>query len=126
MPGVVYAPEADLRRYIDGGALTHETMDQAFSASFAQHAERTALSGSEGSLSYGQLQEMSDRLAGAFIHMGFAPLDRVIFQIGNCNELVIGFIACLKAGLIPICTLAASAGSRSGESNSSQPAISAA
>ncbi|WP_408596735.1 AMP-binding protein [Limnohabitans sp.] len=107
MPGVVYAPEADLRRYVDGGALTHETMDQAFSASFTQHAKRTALSGSEGSLSYGQLQEMTDRLAGAFIQMGLAPLDRVIFQIGNCNELVVGFIACLKAGLIPICTLAA-------------------
>lgn len=107
MPGVVYAPEADLRRYVDGGALTHETMDQAFSASFEQHAQRMALMGSEGSLSYAQLHEMTDRLAGAFIEMGFAPLDRVIFQIGNCNELVVGFIACLKAGLIPICTLAA-------------------
>ncbi len=107
MPGVVYAPQADLRRYVDAGALTHETMDQAFSASFDQHAKRTALSGSEGSVSYAQLQEMTDRLAGAFIQMGFAPLDRVIFQIGNCNELVVGFIACLKAGLIPICTLAA-------------------
>ena len=107
MPGVVYAPEDDLRRYVDDGALTHETMDQAFSASFVQHAERTALTGSEGSLSYAQLHEMTDRLAGAFIQMGFEPLDRVIFQIGNCNELVVGFIACLKAGLIPICTLAA-------------------
>ena len=31
----------------------------------------------------------------------------MVFQIGNCNELVIGFVACLKAGLIPVCTLAA-------------------
>ena len=43
----------------------------------------------------------------ALLELGLQPLDRVIFQIGNCNELLFGFIACLKAGLIPICTLAA-------------------
>lgn len=107
MPGVVYAPPAELRRYVDAGALTQETMAQAFSASFDRHAGRVALTGSDGDLSYAALQEQTDRLAGAFIRLGLRPLDRVIFQIGNCNEVVVGFIACLKAGLIPVCTLAA-------------------
>jgi len=107
MPGVVYAPSADLKRYLDAGVLTRETMAEAFSASFRQHADRLALCGSEGEYSYGALDEITDRLAAAFLRLGLQPLDRVIFQIGNCNELVFGFIACLKAGLIPVCTLAA-------------------
>eukprot|EP01031_Cornospumella_fuschlensis_P008307 gene8307-10248_t len=97
MPGVVYAPPADLRRYLDAGALTRETMPQAFRASFAQHASRLALRGTEGEVTYRELDEITDRLGGAFLRMGLQPLDRVIFQLGNCNELVFGFIACLKA-----------------------------
>ncbi|HSV81282.1 MAG TPA: AMP-binding protein [Ramlibacter sp.] len=107
LPGVVYAPPDDLRRYVDAGLLSRETMADAFRASFAAHAERIALASSEAQYSYAQLDEASDRLAGAWLELGLRPLDRVVFQIGNCAELVLGFIACLKAGLIPICTLAA-------------------
>ena len=107
LPGVVYAPDAELRRYVDAGFLTQETMDQAFSASFRQHAAGIALTGTEGDITYAELDDTTDRLAGALIQLGLQPLDRVIFQIGNCNEIVLGFIACLKAGLIPVCTLAA-------------------
>ena len=107
MPGVVYAPPEDLRRYVETGALTRETMADAFRASFAANAERIALASVEGEISYAEQDEASDRLAGAWLELGLRPLDRVVFQLGNCAELVIGFIACLKAGLIPVCTLAA-------------------
>ncbi|MFC6284516.1 MULTISPECIES: AMP-binding protein [Polaromonas] len=107
LPGVVYAPPADLRRYLDAGVLTRETMPEAFRASFAQHASRLALRGSESEVTYAELDAITDRLGAAFLRMGLQPLDRVIFQLGNCNELVFGFIACLKAGLVPVCTLAA-------------------
>jgi 2,3-dihydroxybenzoate-AMP ligase len=107
LPGVVYAPPVDLMRYLDAGPLTRETMAEAFRASFVLHASRLALRGTEGEITYAELDEITDRLGAAFIRMGLQPLDRVVFQLGNCNELVFGFIACLKAGLIPVCTLAA-------------------
>ena len=44
-------------------------------------------------LTYAEPDEISDRLAAAFIRMGLHPLDRVIFRLGNCNELLYGFIA---------------------------------
>ena len=50
---------------------------------------------------------ISTRLAGALLVRGLAPLDRVIFQLGNSAELIFTFLACLKAGFIPVCTLAA-------------------
>ncbi|MES2973681.1 MAG: AMP-binding protein [Pseudomonadota bacterium] len=107
MAGVVYAPQADLKRYLDEGLLTRETMPAAFRASARRHAQRLALCGADGELTYAQLDETTDRLAAAFLQLGLKPLDRVIFQLANCNELVLGFIGCLKAGLIPVCTLAA-------------------
>ncbi len=107
LPGVVYAPPADLQRYVDAGVLKRETMAEAFTASFRLHAQRMALRGSEGEVTYAELDAITDRLGAAFLRMGLKPLDRVVFQLGNCNELVFGFIACLKAGLIPVCTLAA-------------------
>ncbi len=107
LPGVVYAPPADLRRYLDAGALTRETMPEAFRAACATHADRIALASVDGETTYAVLDEATERLAAALLALGLAPLDRVVFQLGNCSELVIGFLACLKAGLIPVCTLAA-------------------
>lgn len=107
MLGVVYAPASDLERYVKAGVLTQETLPQAFRSAFATYARSVALRGPDGLVTYEQLDAISERLGAAFIRMGLKPLDRVIFQIGNCNELIFGFFACLKAGLIPVCTLAA-------------------
>ena len=50
---------------------------------------------------------ITTRLAGALLAQGLAPLDRVVFQLGDSEQLIFAFLACLKAGLVPICTLAA-------------------
>ncbi|MGH6624987.1 MAG: AMP-binding protein [Burkholderiaceae bacterium] len=105
--GVVYPPADALARYVEAGALTYETLATALRASFGQHANRIALCGPAGDITYQQLDEITDRLAAAFLQLGLQPADRVIFQLGNSNELVFGLIACLKAALIPVCTLAA-------------------
>jgi non-ribosomal peptide synthetase component E (peptide arylation enzyme) len=107
MPGVVYPPAEALRRYAAAGVLTQETLAGALAESFARNADRLALAGPEGEYTYRALDEITDRLGAALLDLGLQPLDRVLFQISNCNELLFGFVACLKAGLIPICTLAA-------------------
>ncbi|WP_371319906.1 AMP-binding protein [Variovorax sp. dw_308] len=96
-----------MQRYLEAGALTHESLADGLRASFANHADRTALCGSAGDLTYRQLDDITDRFAAALLALGLRTLDRVIFQFANSNELVIGFVACLKAGLIPVATLAA-------------------
>ncbi|MEJ8859908.1 AMP-binding protein [Variovorax robiniae] len=105
--GVVYPPTDRLQGYLEAGALTRETLADGFRASFAEHADRTALCGSDGDLTYRQLDEVTDRFAAALLALGLRSPDRVVFQLANSNELVIGFVACLKAGLIPVATLAA-------------------
>ena len=105
MPGVVYAPAEQLRRDAEAGFIGHTTLAEAFMATHAAHAQRPALVGPEGVITHGELDGITDRVAAAFLDLGLNPLDRVVFQLPNCNELVIALLACFKAGLIPVCTL---------------------
>ncbi len=107
IPGVVYPPPEALKRYNAAGLLGHMTLAEAFMATHAAHAERPALVGPEGRFTHAQLDSITDRVAAAFLDLGLQPTDRVIFQLPNCNELIFALLGCFKAGLIPVCALAA-------------------
>ena len=107
MPGVVYQTPERLRAYVAAGVLTGETLVSAFRAAVKNHPDRTALSEVGWTSSYAEFDILTDKAAAAFLKLGLKPLDRVLFQLPNSKELMIAFIGCLKAGLIPICTLAA-------------------
>ena len=107
IPGVIYPPPARLREYIEAGELPTASLAEALTASFSEHAVRPALCSPQRQLTYAELDERTDRLAAALLRLGLQPLDRVLFQSGNCIELVEAIVACFKAGLIPVCTLIA-------------------
>ena len=107
LPGVRYPDEHRLRRYVDEGVLIGQALPDALRASCEAHADRPALVGPEGRLTYREFDERSARLGAALLKLGLRPLDRAIFQCGNSNELLVAFYACLKAGIIPICSLQA-------------------
>lgn len=107
MAGVVYPARADLERYVGEGVLGWETLPDAFRATAARRADHTALAGPQGRWTYRELDEQTDRLAAALLCSGMKPLERVMFQTGNNPQLLLVWLACLKAGLIPVCTLAA-------------------
>jgi non-ribosomal peptide synthetase component E (peptide arylation enzyme) len=107
LPGVIYPPADRLRKYVESGALSEQSLIEALIDSFDRHAANVALSTAERDISYSELQETTDRFAAALIRLGLEPLERVLFQVGNCTEFVFSFVGCLKAGLIPVCTLPA-------------------
>jgi non-ribosomal peptide synthetase component E (peptide arylation enzyme) len=106
IPGVIYPPTSRLTSYVESGELPRLTLAEALCDSFRQFADNIALYTSEGSMTYAELDNMTDRLAGALLARGLQPLDRVLFQSENCPKLVIAVVGCIKAGLIPVCTLA--------------------
>jgi 2,3-dihydroxybenzoate-AMP ligase len=107
IPGVVYPAQADLDRYVAEGALGFETLADGFREIAARYPEHVALLGPGLRMTYAELDSKSTRLGAALLAQGLEPLDRVVFQLGNSAQLVIMFLACAKAALIPICTLAA-------------------
>ncbi|NIC05332.1 AMP-binding protein [Billgrantia bachuensis] len=107
MAGVVYPTAADLERWHASGTITAETLADGFRAAARQHAERPAILWLDGQISYSELDATTDRVAQGLLQQGLKPLDRVIFQLSNKPETLIAFLACWKAGIIPICTLSA-------------------
>ena len=113
--GVVYMQDDILNYYVDEGLLGDQTLVDAFRAAVAHFPDRVAVSEIDELISYRTLDELTERAAAALLRLGLRPHDRVIFQIINSKELVIAFLACLKTGLIPICTLAAHRSSEIGQ-----------
>lgn len=107
IPGVVYPKQSELDRYLSEGALGYETLPDGLRSVVEQYPDNVALLGPNLRITYRELDELSTRLAGAFLQQGLQPLDPVVFQLRDSEQLIIAFFACLKAGLIPICTLAA-------------------
>jgi non-ribosomal peptide synthetase component E (peptide arylation enzyme) len=107
MPGVVYPPLDRLRQYVATGELPETTIVQALMESFNVNADRIALHTPEGKFTYRELDDITTRLAGALLQLGLQPLDRVLFQLNNCKEVIYAVVGCFKAGLIPVCTLSA-------------------
>lgn len=107
IPGVPYPSNKHLQKYIALGVLGKETLPGALRTAASVHGSRPAIISPEGKLSHQELDECTDRLAAALLRLGMKPLDRAVMHVGDSPELLIAFIALLKAGIIPICTLAA-------------------
>jgi non-ribosomal peptide synthetase component E (peptide arylation enzyme) len=107
LPGVVYQDPARLADYVAQGVLTAESLAGAFRSVARTHPDRIALSEPGWCCSYAELDALSDRCAMVLLRAGLARHDRVIFQLPNGRDLIIALLGCLKAELIPVCTLVA-------------------
>ena len=107
LPGVSYLPAAVVAYYAAEGVLGNETLTDALGEVAHRWPDRVALSEPGVTISHRELDAITDRVAAALHRLGLRPLERVLFQAVNSKELMYAFVGCLKAGLIPICTLAA-------------------
>lgn len=107
IPGVIYPPPERLRAYVAAGELPATGLVDALMTSFRVNANRFALHTTDGSLTYQELDDITTRFAGSLLALGLRPLDRVLFQLHNGREIIFAVLGCFKAGLIPVCTLAA-------------------
>jgi amino acid adenylation domain-containing protein len=62
--------------------------------------DKVALVTGRERLSYGDLDTLSDRLAGALSSRGVERGDRVVLFMENCREAAVGIFAALKAGAV--------------------------
>lgn len=64
--------------------------------------DSVAMIDAAGSLTYRQLNEQSDQLAGALRRRGLNAGDTAVVQLGNVNEFYVVFFALLKIGVVPV------------------------
>ena len=93
-------------KYRSAGYWIDRTISEVMDESFAKYASRTALITSGGrEFKYSELGNLATRLALHMINLGLKPYDRLILQMPNVAEVVITYLAALKAGVIPIMAL---------------------
>ncbi|SNT16094.1 (2,3-dihydroxybenzoyl)adenylate synthase [Rhodococcoides kyotonense] len=104
---LVSYPEDRAQRYRDSGAWSSEPTGRRFHDIAVRYPERMAVITVDGSMTYAELDRRTDAIAAGLIDMGFARLEPVLFQLTNRLETVLAWYGCIKAGLVPVATLAA-------------------
>ncbi len=105
LPGVTYANPALARRYFASGAWVDMTVGDALAATAARVPDAIAVIADDGTATFAELHDQSDRLAAALLETGLAPGERAIFQMGTTLHTVLALLACYKSGIIPVCAV---------------------
>ncbi|MDQ4118889.1 MAG: AMP-binding protein [Actinomycetota bacterium] len=114
-PNVVRYPADVVRAYRDAGLWGTRTIADELHAVALAHPDRDAVVALDGRLTFHELEERTDTLAVGLAGLGLVPGDPVLFQVTNRLGAVVAWYGVLKAGLVPVCTLAAHRGHEVGE-----------
>ncbi|MHB8695688.1 MAG: AMP-binding protein [Solirubrobacteraceae bacterium] len=82
------------------------TIAQEFRRVADAHPQRPALMTATETLSYAELDERTDRVAIGLRGLGLHPGERVLMQFTNTGWAVVVWYGLIKAGLVPVATLA--------------------
>jgi 2,3-dihydroxybenzoate-AMP ligase len=112
---LVRYPGGLARRYRRSGLWGTRTIADELRAVATAHPQREAVVALDGRMTYRELDESTDVLAAGLAGLGLAPGDPVLFQVTNRLGAILAWYGVLKAGLVPVCTLAAHRGREIGE-----------
>lgn len=103
--GVGYLDSERAKHYLESGAWMNTTVGDMLRQTARRLPDKPALITDAGSATFGELDNLTDRLAAALLDLGLRPADRMIFQMGNNIETALAVIACFKAGIVPVCAI---------------------
>ncbi|TNC29196.1 (2,3-dihydroxybenzoyl)adenylate synthase [Amycolatopsis alkalitolerans] len=104
---LVSVPAERAARYRATGEWSDAPTSRRLHEVATRFPRRPAVITAEGELSYADLDARTDQIAAGLIDLGFRRLDPVLFQVTNRMATVLAWYGCLKAGLVPVATLAA-------------------
>ncbi len=100
-------PADSVQRYRTAGTWGVRTISEEFHAVAERFPARDAVVGIDGRLTYAELDRRTDQLAVGLHRIGLRPGDPVLFQVSNRLHTIVAWYGVLKAGLVPVATLAA-------------------
>jgi 2,3-dihydroxybenzoate-AMP ligase len=103
--GVVYRSPDFAREQLDRGYWINSTIGESLRAAARAVPGKIALIDPEQTVRFSELDSQSESVAASLLQLGMLPGDRAIFQIGTISAFFTAFYGCMKAGVIPVCTL---------------------
>jgi 2,3-dihydroxybenzoate-AMP ligase len=98
LEGVTPFPAEFAARYRELGYWEDRPLFDGFTAALARYADRVALAGEAGPVTYRELDRRSEHLARVLFDHGLNPLDRVIVQLPNTALFVYLYFALQRIG----------------------------
>lgn len=107
LEGFVGFPPEFAARYREKGYWEDKSLRDQFAENlFGPYADRVAVIDGDISVSYAEMDAVSQKLALNLWDLGLRPLDRVVVMLPNVIEFTYLYFALQKLGAIPICALA--------------------
>lgn len=107
LEGFVGFPPDFAARYREKGYWEDRSLRDQFADNlFGPYADRVAVIDGDVSVTYAELDTVSQKLALNLWDLGLRPLDRVVVMLPNVIEFSYLYFALQKIGAIPICALA--------------------
>lgn len=94
--------------YIEKGYWRKLSLFEELKNWTSQYSSNIAIVSGEQRITYAELYQKSQELAGGILNLGIVPGDRVIVQLPNISEFLILCFALFRIGVIPVLTLPAS------------------
>jgi long-chain acyl-CoA synthetase len=85
-------------------ALPDESLDASLRQAAATYPDRIAIRFFGRSITYRELEELTNRFANALIGLGVQPGDRVALLMPNCPQMVLAYYGGLRAGAVMVPT----------------------
>ena len=104
---LVHYPAERANAYRASGAWSTETTGRRLHGVAVRFPNRPAVITADATITYAELDRRTDQIAAGLAALGLAPKDPVIFQLTNRLETVLAWYGTIKAGLVPVATLAA-------------------
>ena len=105
LEGIVYTAPERAKYYFERGAWIDRTIGDQLRYITAQHPDRVAFICEGRTVSFREVDEWSDQLGALLVERGLKVNDRAMFQMGTVIESAVALFACLKAGVLPVCTI---------------------
>lgn len=104
---LVRYPEDRAQHYRRSGSWSSVPTSRRFRDVALRYPDRLAIISAEGAMTFTELDRRTDAIAAGLVRLGLTRLDPVLFQLTNRLETVLAWYGCVKAGLVPVATLAA-------------------
>jgi non-ribosomal peptide synthetase component E (peptide arylation enzyme) len=103
--GVTYHTAGESEAYRRSGSWIWSTLGEMLREAARERPDVTYIAADDGSLTFSEVDALSESLAASLLEIGLEPSDRAIFQVGTIQEIVVALFGCFKASVIPVCTL---------------------
>jgi pyochelin biosynthesis protein PchD len=103
--GVTYPTSAEVEALVASGDWVSSTLAEECRRAAQDAPDKVFLVDDRREVTFGELDARSEQVGAGLIRLGLNPGDAAVFQMATNAETVIALLGCMKAGVLPLCTL---------------------